>query len=233
MPADVAQLSLPVHLRDDATLENFLFPENLGPLTAALGSQLSAQGDHGIYLYGGPGSGRTHLLQAACHASPPGDALYLPLEELLGQEPMDVLEGVEHLSRVCLDNVDRVRGNPDWEQGLFHLVNRARESGCRLLFSANCAPRQLALDLPDLQSRLAGCVVFQLPELDDAHRLEVLVFRAARRGMSLGEDAARYILSRAPRGLAELMALLDKLDRDSMAAQRQLTIPFIKTRLDW
>jgi DnaA family protein len=51
--------------------------------------------------------------------------------------------------------------------------------------------------------------------------------------MSLSEEAARYILARAPRGLGDLMGLLDRLDRDSMAAQRQLTIPFIKSCLGW
>lgn len=233
MPADVAQLTLPVHLRDDATLENFLFPEELGVLSAALYEQLSPEGGAGIYLYGATGSGRTHLLQAACHALPPGESLYLPLAEFRGHSAAEVLDGVEDLALVCLDDIQAVAGDSDWEQALFHLVNRCRESGCRLLFSADQAPRQLAVSLPDLGSRLSGCVVFQLPDPCDARKIEVLIFRAGRRGMSLSEEAARFIMARAPRGLGDLMDLLDRLDRDSMAAQRQLTIPFIKARLGW
>jgi DnaA family protein len=233
MKADPAQLTLPVHLRDEATLENFLFPEGLEVLSGALHYQLTSEGEHGIYVYGATGSGRTHLLQAACHALPTGESLYLPLGEFAAHSAAEVLDGVEHLTRVCLDDIHAVTGNADWEQALFHLVNRCRESGCRLLFSADRAPRQLSVSLPDLGSRLSGCVVFQLPEPTDAHKLQVLGFRAGRRGMHLSEEAARYILTRAPRGLGDLMELLDRLDRDSMAARRQLTIPFIKGCLGW
>ncbi len=59
------------------------------------------------------------------------------------------------------------------------------------------------------------------------------IFRAERRGFALEEDAARYILSRAPRSMAALMDVLEQLDQDSMALQRSLTIPFIKSRLGW
>ena len=162
-----------------------------------------------------------------------GESLYLPLGEFRDHSAGEVLDGVEDLARVCLDDIQAVAGNADWEQALFHLVNRSRESGCRLLFSADRAPRQLAVSLPDLHSRLSGCVVFQLPDPSDTRKLEVLTFRAGRRGMSLSEEAARFIMARAPRGLGDLMDLLDRLDRDSMAAQRQLTIPFIKARLGW
>ena len=233
MPADVAQLALPVHLRDDATLENFLFGEALGPLRGLLEKQTGLEGEPSIYLFGPPGSGRSHLLQAACHALSSGDAVYLPLDQLANMAPDNVLDGVEALSRVALDNVQAVAGDPDWEQALFHFINRARERGCRLLFAADAPPRQLNMALPDLVSRLAWGVVFQLPAPNDAAKVGILRFRAERRGMVLEEEAARYILSRAPRSMSALIGVLEQLDRDSMALQRNLTIPFIKSRLGW
>lgn len=233
MPADVAQLALPVHLRDDATLDNFLFGDALEPLRALLERQTGLDGEPSIYLFGPAGSGRSHLLQGACQALPSGDAVYLPMDQLANMAPDNVLDGVEALSRVALDNLQAVAGDPDWELALFHFINRARERGCRLLFSADAPPRQLQVALPDLQSRLSWGVVFQLPAANDAARVAILRFRAARRGMVLEEEAARYILARAPRSMAALMALLEQLDRDAMALQRNLTIPFIKSRLGW
>lgn len=233
MAAEVAQLALPVHLRDDATLENFLFSEALGPLRIALEGQTGMAGEPALYLHGPPGSGRSHLLQAACHAQPDGDALYLPLEQLSGMSPDQVLDGVETLSRVCLDNLQAVVGDPDWERALFNCINRARESDCRLLIAADAAPRQLPVRLPDLASRLSWAVVFQLAAPGDQDKLAILQFRARRRGLHLEDEAARYILSRAPRAMSALMDLLEQLDRDSMALQRNLTIPFIKARLGW
>jgi DnaA family protein len=233
MPAELAQLALPVHLRDDATLDNFLFGERLGALRALLDAQTGADGEPSIFLHGPAGSGRSHLLQAACHALPSGQALYLPLEQLRDMAPDNVLDGVEALARVCLDNLHAVAGDRDWELALFNFINRAREHGCRLLISAEAAPRQLAIALPDLASRLSWGVVFQLPPPTDADKLEILRFRAARRGLNLEEEAARYILARAPRAMSALMEVLEQLDRDSMAMQRTLTIPFIKSRLGW
>lgn len=233
MAAELAQLALPVHLSDDATLDNFLFSESLGPLRVALEQQTRVEGEPAIFLYGPPGSGRSHLLQAACHALPSGDALYLPLEQLTAMSPDQVLDGVETLSRVCLDNLHAVAGDPGWELALFNLVNRARDSGCRLLMAADAAPRQLPVALPDLASRLSWGVVFQLAAPGDRDKLAILQFRARRRGLLLEGEAARYILSRAPRAMSALMEVLELLDRDSMALQRTLTIPFIKARLGW
>ena len=233
MAADLAQLALPVHLRDDATLDNFLFGEALTPVRHALETQTGLDGEPSIFLFGPDGCGRSHLLQGACHASSTGDSVFLPLEMLRDMAPDQVLDGVEVLSRVALDNVQAIAGDRDWELALFHFINRARERGCRLLFSADAAPRQLAVSLPDLVSRLGWGLVYQLPAPNDEARVAILQFRAERRGMSLDEDAARYILSRAPRSMTALMELLERLDKESMALQRGLTIPFIKSRLGW
>jgi DnaA family protein len=222
-----------VHLRDDATLDNFLFQKALLPLRASMDLPPAHNGEQIIYLFGSTGSGRSHLLQAACHALPAGDALYLPMEQLLAMPAEEVLAGVESLALVCLDNIEMVAGNAAWEEALFHLINRTRTSGCRLLFSANNAPRQLGVQLADLQSRLSWGVVFQLPELSDEDKLQILQFRALRRGMQLSDDSARYILARSARSLGELMELLEQLDKASMVAQRPLSIPFIKSTLDW
>lgn len=233
MKSEAAQLPLGVHLRDDATLENFLFHAAPGPLHAALKNQSSADGESVIFIHGGPGTGRSHLLQAACHQQAAGEALFLPLDQLREMPAAELLADVENLSLVSLDNLDAVIGDADWEEALFNLFNRARDSACRLLFSANCAPRQLAVQLADLQSRLSWAVVFQLPVPTDEDKLRILQFRARRRGMSLSDEAGHFILARASRSLVELMELLDRLDRDSMVAQRQLSIPFIKSSLGW
>jgi DnaA family protein len=233
MMIESAQLPLAVHLRDEATLENFLFPEVLLPLRTSLESQHEPEGEPGIYLHGGHGSGRSHLLQAACHAQAGGEALYLPLEQLCELVAEEVLADIEGLALICLDNLEAIAGRASWEEALFHLINRARMSHCRLLFGAASAPRQLGIELADLESRLSWAVVFHLPEPADAEKLRILQFRASRRGMTLSDEAAQYIFNRASRSLGELIALLEQLDRASMVAKRPLSIPFIRQTLGW
>ena len=231
--SESSQLALAVHLRDEATLENFLFADAQLPLRSMLADQAGPAGEPALYLYGPAGSGRSHLLQAACHGLPAGQALYLPLDELQAMDPEAVFAGAEHLTLLAIDNLDAVIGRPEWELALFHLINRTRAADCRLLVSAAVAPRQLGVKLADLQSRLSWGVVFQLPAYSDSEKVEILQFRAGRRGMQLSDEAAHYILARAARSLADLIALLEQLDRASMVAQRQLSIPFIRATLGW
>ena len=226
------QLPLPVRLRDEATLDNFLPLPASRALIAALRAQAGGAGEPIIYLYGPGGVGKSHLLQACCHLAGAG-ALYLPLGELADCRPEEVLQGIETLELVCLDDVDRVLGRADWELALFNLFNRARQHGCSLLVAGNAAPRALAVDLADLRSRLGWGIVYQLPAAGDEEKIAILQFRAARRGLALGGDVCAYVVSRAARDMEALLALLDRLDEASLVEQRALSIPFVKVVLGW
>ena len=69
--------------------------------------------------------------------------------------------------------------------------------------------------------------MYALAPLGDDERLEAVRLRARNRGLEMPEEVARYILARYPRDLDSLFALLDRLDRASLAEQRRLTIPFL------
>ncbi|MFG6178393.1 DnaA regulatory inactivator Hda [Halomonas sp. THAF12] len=228
-----AQLPLGVGLRDDATFANF-HPGPSAALVDRLKRQLDDDGEPFLYLWGSEGVGRSHLLQAACHAASDRDrrALYLPLEEL-GHFPPLMLEEVERLDLVAIDDLERVVGRKRWEEALFHAFNRLRDAGRRLVIAAEAPPRQLAVKLPDLASRLTWGMTFHVQGLGDDDRLAALQLRARMRGMQLPDEVARYILHRGPRKLEELFESLEMLDRASLSAQRKLTIPFVKQALDW
>lgn len=223
--ADVErQLTLRIGLRDSATFGNFLVGANAAPL------HLLQQGaEPFVYLWGGWGSGRSHLLQAACHAATArgGNPAYLPLGELAGAG-VELLDGLEQMSLVCLDDLQAVTGNAAWEEGLFHLYNRVRDAGGHLLAAADASPAALGVELADLRSRLAWGPVFQLQPLDDTGKLMALQLRARARGMELNEEVGTYLLRRCPRDMHALFELLERLDQASLAAQRRLTIPFVR-----
>ena len=226
------QLPLPVQLRDEATLDNFLPSPASRALIAALRTQAGGSGEPIIYLYGPNGVGKSHLLQASCHLVGAG-SVYLPLGEVADCAPEEVLQGIETLKLVCLDDVDRVLGRADWELALFNLVNRARQSGCSLLVAGSAAPRVLAVDLADLRSRLGWGIVYQLAAAGDEEKLAILQFRAARRGLVLADEVCAYVVARASRDMDALLGVLDLLDRASLVEQRALSIPFVKSVLGW
>ncbi|MGO2132034.1 MAG: DnaA regulatory inactivator Hda [Halomonas sp.] len=232
-PAPPAQLALGVGVREEATFSNMYAGPNAA-LIEKLAHQLDNDGELFVYLWGSEGSGRSHLLQAACHEASDRDcrSLYLPLNEL-GHFPPLMLENIERLDLVAIDDLEAVVGRRRWEEALFHAFNRLRDNGKRLLVSAAAPPRQLKVQLPDLASRLSWGMTFQVRGLDDEQRLAALQLRAKGRGMLLSDDVARYILHREPRRLDALFACLETLDSASLSAQRRLTIPFVKQTLGW
>lgn len=223
------QLILGVQRRDQATFDSYWPGKNLH-LVEELKKSLKGAGERLIYFYGVGGTGRTHLLQACCQLGA-SQSVYLPLSEWQHFTPA-VFQGLETLSLVCVDDIDSIAGQPAWEEAFFYFFNRIREHGGLLLVTAKCVPAAAGFHLPDLVSRLAGGMIFQLQPLADEDKLGMLVMRATQRGMVLSLDAARFILTHCPRHLSTLCAALDALDRASLAAQRRLTVPFIKNVLE-
>jgi DnaA family protein len=221
----VKQLALAVSLRAGAVFDSFA-PGSNSEIVAALRTPAADR----VWLWGNRGSGKTHLLQAVCAAA--GDeAAYFPLNRAAAL-PAEALLGFEASRVLCVDDVDEVAGDIQWERALFGLYNAAAELGHRMIFAAAVAPRLAAWRLEDWRSRAAACVVYQLRELDDTGRIEALRLRAAQRGLQLPSETAEYLLNRMPRDLRSLLMLLDELDEASLVAQRRLTIPFIRDALE-
>jgi len=219
------QLSLPMRLDDHATFDNF--HATAGNSLALAAARACAAGGESAFLFGPPGAGLSHLLQAACHEG--GSATrYLPLAELADCEPEAVLEGLEDADLLALDDVDAVVADGAWSEQLFHLLNRLQRTGSAVLFSARQAPRQLPCRLPDLQSRLSWHPAIRVAPLNEDQRMAALRDRAHRRGLVLDETVARYIMQRYSRDPARLFALLEVLDQRSLELQRRLTIAFVR-----
>lgn len=182
-----------------------------------------------LFSSGHAGAGKTHLALASCAAAEHAGrrAAYLPLKMAPGRLRA-ALEALEGADVVALDGLEAIAGHRDDEIALFDFHNRARIAGTGLLYTAREHPDELALALPDLRSRLSQCARIVLSPLDDEARAEVLRQRAQRRGLSLDETAIDWLLRRVDRDLAGLTALLDRLDQASLAAQRRITVPFLR-----
>ena len=116
---------------------------------------------------------------------------------------------------------------------LFQIYNWLRDSGKRLLITANCSPRQLNCHLDDLKSRLTWGGVFHLERLSDEELVDALQQRSNFRGMPLSDELALYIIHRAPRDAAVIFAVLERLDSLTLEQKRKLTIPFVKRVMGW
>jgi len=182
-----------------------------------------------LFLWGDARAGKSHLLQAACQlaAEHQRTVAYLPMVELVELSP-EIFDGLEQMSLVCIDDLQLIAGNAQWDEALFHFYNRVRDAGSRLLVAADTAPSALKTQLPDLQSRLLWGPVMQLMELDDAGKISALQLRAKGRGFDLPNEVAQFLMRRSARDMGSLFTLLDRLDEASLVQQRKLTVPFVR-----
>ena len=221
----MSQLALPLQLADHAVFASFLDHGN-ETLVSTLVGLSSGDAGQGCWLWGSPATGKTHLLQAVCDQA--GDrSVYLPLDMLAAAGP-EILEGLASRGLVCIDDIDHVAGQDEWEVALFNLFNDLQESGGQLIVSACSAPRESGIVLADLASRMSRLPVFQIRALDEQQRVAALQLRARHRGLELPDDTAGYMLKRSRRDMASLYGLLDRLDLEALRAQRRLTIPFVR-----
>lgn len=226
-PRGHAQLALELRMPPDQRFDTFV----AAPPGALAQLRALAHGDsrESAYVEGARGTGKSHLLRATCAGA---DAFgrrvaYLPLASLRGRV-RDALELVAGRDLVALDGLEAIAGEREDEVALFELHNHARADGIALLYAADAAPAAVGFVLPDLVSRLSQCHRIALSPLDDDGRREVLRLRARHRGVAFDDAAIDWLLTRCSRDLSDLSAIFERLDRASLAAQRRITVPFLR-----
>lgn len=192
------QLPLAISPASEPSLDNFVPGPNREALERVRALAQGTLREAIVYLWGEPASGRSHLLRAAARANP---------------------------SLVAADDVEQLDAQA--QQALFSAINAARDGGPPVLASGSAPPAGLALR-DDLRTRLAWGLVYQLRPLTDADKALHLRREAGRRGLRLTEEVVAYLLSRLPRDLSTLNAVLERLDRHSLARQRPLTLPLVR-----
>ncbi len=216
-------MPLSIQLMDNARFDNYVVGHNE---TAVYSIKNTLE--QYVFLWGSAGCGKTHLLQALCHAYSQKDLKisYLPLNNVMLSP--GAFENLESMDLVCLDSVEFIVGDVIWEEALFNLYNRLRDADTRLVVAAEKSPTGLDFKLADLASRMCWGPVYHLKTLDDDEKKTALQQRARNRGLELDDNVADYLINRASRDMQSLFVLLDKLDNASLVAKRKLTVPFVR-----
>jgi DnaA family protein len=217
------QIPLRLRLDDDATFENWVARESLSTASDYLSAAVVPA--DGAFIWGGRGVGKSHCLQAVCHAN--AAALFFPGKEIAHYCPEDVIAGLDEIPLVVIDDIHALLPSRDWQLALFNWFNRVRSAGGNWVVSSQPAPGSFVDVLPDLVSRLKSLPIFHFSGFSDAELGVLLTRRAEGRGLMLSTDVIHFILHRVSRDPHQLMALLDRLDELSLRERRVITIPLL------
>ena len=222
----IRQTVIPIEHDDEHSLNQFYGDGNcvlVGELQAlAAGSRNSGL----IYMWGGAGSGKTHLLLGCCQFARLNDrrARYVNLQQrdtaILTEERLDL---------VCLDAIECIAGEQNREEQIFALYERCQAVKASMAVAGTAPLGSLEFSLPDLPSRLGRGGSYALADLTDREKQVAIQSRAKLRGMDVPDSVAEFMLSRYGRDVKSLFALLDRLDSESLQSQRRITIPFLKS----
>lgn len=218
----------PPHFR----LEDFDAGGNDGTV-AAVRALAQPGGDSPPLLLVGPeGSGKTHLaIATATLARQCGrGTAYVALSRWSAFDA-DALAALAAHDLVIVDELEQCAGRREAEEAVFHLFNRCRDGGRALLLVARDVPAQLPLALPDLRSRLHSATLHILRPLSEEARRRLVQRHARKRGFELGEAVLDYLFRHYRRDIPALLDLVERLDRESLARKRRVTVPLVRAVL--
>jgi len=213
----IRQLVLNIQPEAAPRFDNFLPGDNLELLLALDALARGELPETVAYIWGAPGSGRSHLLRATVGAA-----------RQLGREVTYIADSrlAEDLSGLlAVDDVDALDAGA--QVRLFSLINQAREGSGLVLAAGPAAPAQLEVRA-DLATRLSWGLVFGLRPLNEADRATAIHERAAALGLQLPQDVVRYLLNHGRRDLPSLLASVDALDAYSLSLKRPVTVPLVR-----
>lgn len=222
------QIPLQFEFTSDQSFNDYFAGENQ-EIVNHLQDCVTDSGNSQIYLWGDKGLGKSHLLQACGQLAQRNkvSSFFLSLNQ---QDLPDhtILEGLEGIEIVCIDDIDRIAGKDAWEHAFFSFFNRLRDQDHRLIISAPVPPNELPIRLPDLKTRLSWGLTLKLKPLTELERISALSYKARKTGLEISPQVGRFLLTHYSRDLPSLWALLEKIDHETLAAKRKLTIPFLK-----
>jgi DnaA family protein len=221
------QIPLQLEPRRDSRFEDFVTGPNHAVVEAL--KHMPDEPGSSVFLFGGEGSGKTHLLNALCYETRErqGRAFYLTLKRL-PKDAIASLQGLEKLDLVCVDDLHVIAGDEAWEEALFHCFNRIREANGRLLVSSRKRLSALNLSLPDLASRLAWGLRLPLMPLEDHDKLAVINLHSKSLGLSLPEDVQKYLLKHHDRSMVALIQTVENLHQAALTNKRRITVPLAR-----
>lgn len=201
-------------VRQDASLDDFM-GGGYAPLITAIEAFFEGKFTE-LFFIGDKGVGKTHLALAILNHYTEHhnqNAICLSFAEVIkNADDTAVLTNLETFELIILDDVQTICGNGEWEEALFHLINRLRQRQKSTIFIADTAPIDLSIRLPDLRTRLSIPPAMRLPTGDDiSDRTAIIHAILRRKNWRLPDEILYHLINQGPQNAKDIVSVLDSI----------------------
>lgn len=235
----------PLVLNPDYNFENFVVgPCNRLPHAASV----AVAGNLGkaynpLFIHGGVGLGKTHLLQAVCQSvldrAPQSRILYLSCDSFINQFIQAVQHGdmsqfryrYRHVDVLLIDDIHFLRGHDRTQEEFFHTFNTLYQGNKQIILSADAPPS----DIPELEERLVSRfnwgLVARIEKPCYETRVAILQKKARLRGLTLPDDVVCYVASKVINNTRELEGAITRIQGMAMLQEGKIDMDLARAAL--
>ena len=228
-----AQLIFPFQINQKASFDTFFCsPINLN-LMSRLAEIVISKDAHELIIHGEEGAGKSFLMQAICNelSSSGKQFAFIPMKKALNMGA-EIFQNLASLDAVCIDDLQLMFANEDWETALFNLINECQQSNCSLILSLGGSQPLENTKLLDLLSRIKRMEFIALHAVQDDFFNQAIDFVAQQLDISIEKAELDFLLKHQTRKFSLLVENIIDLDKQAASLKRKITIPLIKETLN-
>lgn len=221
------QLALQIQINERASLDNFFISKNNNKVIQILKNILERSNNGAQIFIDDLGSnGKSYLLQAICNdfSNSNNSTIYIPMQKAINLEP-SILEGINDLNLICLDDIDLISNQRDWELALFNLINECYEKDCFLLLSGSIDKLEV---IPDLISRIKKMEILRLKAIDDDELLRATQSISKNLNIEISDKNMNYLINNSRRDIKTVFGTLSQLEKESLERKKSIGLNLIK-----
>ncbi len=221
------QLALQIQINERASLDNFFISKNNNKAIQILKNILERTNNGAQIFIDDLGSnGKSYLLQAICNdfSNSNNSTIYIPMQKAINLEP-SILEGINDLNLICLDDIDLISNQRDWELALFNLINECYEKDCFLLLSGSIDKLEV---IPDLISRIKKMEILRLKAIDDDELLRATQSISKNLNIEISDKNMNYLINNSRRDIKTVFGTLSQLEKESLERKKSIGLNLIK-----
>ena len=228
------QLIFPFQINQKASFDSFFCSPDNQNLMTRLADIAISQDANEIIIHGEKGSGKSFLMQAICNelSSSEKQFAFIPMKKALNMG-VEIFQNLGSLDTVCIDDLQLILANQEWETALFNLINECQQSKCSLILSlGGTQPVEESIVLPDLLSRIKRMEFLPLHAVQDELFNQAIVFVAQQLEIKIDNAELEFLLNHQTRIFSLLVENIITLDKQAASLKRKITIPLIKETLN-